>query len=164
MDISNSTSHSNSPSFGTHLRICAAGTHLNSGYFCTMPHFTIKFRDRSTGYGRQNIWNQVSKRLISWFYPGFWIVPEWYKWEGTDKRELCSFLFLLQTSFYKTFIPVLLLTPKSCYLTVLKNNKTQDTGCRLGTHVIAACKDLIEGQGEKVPAYISQSLSTATLQ
>lgn len=146
-----------------HLRICAAGTHLNSGHFCTMSHFTIKFRDRSTGCGSQNIWNQVSKRLISWVSPR--LLESSSDTNGKVETKGNCVASSSCSKLYKTFIPVLLLTPKSCYLTVLKkNNKTQDTGCRLGTQVIVACEGLIEGQGEKASACISQSLSTAAPQ
>lgn len=114
------------------LRTLEAGTHLGAvlDTFAPCPIFTIKFRDRTTSCGSRNIWNQVSKRLLSWALPRLldssWVMcmGRWRQ-RGMWVSSSCSKLF------YKTFIPVLLMTPKSCYLTVLENNKVpQNTGCR----------------------------------
>lgn len=52
---------------GLHLR----STHLRAALdtFIPCPIFTIKPRDRTTSCGSQNIWNQVSKKLLSWDLP-----------------------------------------------------------------------------------------------
>lgn len=53
---------------GLHLR----STHLRATldtFSAPCPIFTIKPRDRTTSCGSQNIWNQVSKKLLSWDLP-----------------------------------------------------------------------------------------------
>lgn len=68
---------------------------------------------------------KFQRNSLAGIYPGFWIAPEWCEWEGRD-RGMYSSLFCSKL-FYKTFILVLLMTPKSYYLPVLEHNKTPKT-------------------------------------